>query len=272
MTTLYHYTNAAGLKGILESKSFWATDHRFLNDTSEFQLGFKLISEAISQREAKIKERSLDAWEMVQNLQVQAQHNGMHAFVASFTTNGDLLSQWRGYNGGRGFAIGIDNDWLWENADAQSFKLFKITYDTKEHENIATNVAEQFLGMIGVDKDPKLITQTVLGWWQYALKAALTIKDKNFSEECEYRLAHVGHTWPPNIQVRPGPGGLIPFLPCRFNVKAGIGGLETLSHGVQRIIVGPALRPQQISAVQALLRTQQMDPPISMSDIPYVAD
>ena len=33
---LYHYTSAAGLKGIVE-KEFWVTESHFLNDRSEFQ-------------------------------------------------------------------------------------------------------------------------------------------------------------------------------------------------------------------------------------------
>ena len=36
---LYHYTTAHGLRCIVESKSIWASDFRFLNDASEFQHG-----------------------------------------------------------------------------------------------------------------------------------------------------------------------------------------------------------------------------------------
>ena len=35
MDTLFHYTTAAGLLGILDSSGFWATDLRFLNDAQE---------------------------------------------------------------------------------------------------------------------------------------------------------------------------------------------------------------------------------------------
>ena len=34
---LYHYTSLEALKAIVESKCFWATNVRFLNDSSEFQ-------------------------------------------------------------------------------------------------------------------------------------------------------------------------------------------------------------------------------------------
>jgi len=32
---LFHYTTAAGMRGILDSSRLWATNYRFLNDTSE---------------------------------------------------------------------------------------------------------------------------------------------------------------------------------------------------------------------------------------------
>ena len=39
---LFHYTDAAGLLGILKSRSLWATDFRSLNDASEMHYGMDL--------------------------------------------------------------------------------------------------------------------------------------------------------------------------------------------------------------------------------------
>jgi hypothetical protein len=36
---LYHYTDIKGLQGIWEEGQIWATDSRYLNDTSELRLG-----------------------------------------------------------------------------------------------------------------------------------------------------------------------------------------------------------------------------------------
>jgi uncharacterized Fe-S radical SAM superfamily protein PflX len=33
--SIFHYTTAEGLKGILTSQTLWATDFRYLNDTEE---------------------------------------------------------------------------------------------------------------------------------------------------------------------------------------------------------------------------------------------
>jgi hypothetical protein len=35
MSSVFHYTDSAGLLGILKSKSLYATDYRYLNDVSE---------------------------------------------------------------------------------------------------------------------------------------------------------------------------------------------------------------------------------------------
>jgi hypothetical protein len=46
-TTLYHYTTTDGLLGILASEEVWATDIRFLNDTSELVDAIKLFSDEL---------------------------------------------------------------------------------------------------------------------------------------------------------------------------------------------------------------------------------
>jgi hypothetical protein len=41
-TPLYHYTNATGLRGIIESQKFWFTSYRHLNDPSELTHGMDI--------------------------------------------------------------------------------------------------------------------------------------------------------------------------------------------------------------------------------------
>ena len=47
---LYHYTTQEGLLGILRDKCIWATDIRYLNDTSEGQIFTKLFLDELNQR------------------------------------------------------------------------------------------------------------------------------------------------------------------------------------------------------------------------------
>jgi hypothetical protein len=46
---LYHYTDQAGLDGILSSGCMWATHYEFLNDLSEREHGFSVFSKAIDE-------------------------------------------------------------------------------------------------------------------------------------------------------------------------------------------------------------------------------
>lgn len=90
---LYHYTSAAGLYGIVASKSLWTSHYRFLNDTSEFRHGWDIVLAAIERGGAEIRQISSLAWEMIMLFREHSE--SVHAFVGSLTRNGDLLSQAR---------------------------------------------------------------------------------------------------------------------------------------------------------------------------------
>ena len=45
---LYHYTNSNGIKGIIESGTFWATHHIFFSDPEELDYGIKICDEILS--------------------------------------------------------------------------------------------------------------------------------------------------------------------------------------------------------------------------------
>jgi len=108
----YHYTNPAGLLGIFQSASLWATHFRFLNDVTEFEYGietiFKVLEEYLETQELKDSEIKLIT--QVFLLQKSLEEKNFNAYIACFCTNGDLLSQWRGYAGSSGYAIGFTGD------------------------------------------------------------------------------------------------------------------------------------------------------------------
>ena len=47
--TIYHYTGLKGLMGIVEHKRLWATDVRYLNDTSESTYGDARLSALLNE-------------------------------------------------------------------------------------------------------------------------------------------------------------------------------------------------------------------------------
>ena len=147
MSSVFHYTDSAGLLGILSSKSVFATHYRYLNDVSEGSLIRDLIlpilEEEITEIYSKLRERGLlrgfYEFHGVRGNRLQAEgfytslvnslDDTTPPFVLSFcrhtedkTIKHGLLSQWRGYAGSAGFAIEFD--------EGELVKLINVECDT----------------------------------------------------------------------------------------------------------------------------------------------
>jgi Protein of unknown function (DUF2971) len=134
MPSIFHYTNSAGLLGILQSRCLFATDYRYLNDLSE---GTMIRDHICAIFEAEIGEIAPKLVEsgLLDKLLYEHHGAGVHRqqaegtykaivraldktspiFVLSFcrhteanTEQHGLLSQWRAY-AGSGFAIEFDD-------------------------------------------------------------------------------------------------------------------------------------------------------------------
>jgi len=107
---LYHYTTIAGLIGIVQSGSVWATDIRFLNDSTELQYARDILLSRIKEEIAAqaISSPHKIFWERA--TEVFKARPSDYRFISCFCEDGDLLSQWRGYAGGTGgLSIGFDS-------------------------------------------------------------------------------------------------------------------------------------------------------------------
>jgi hypothetical protein len=107
-STVFHYTNVEGLVGIIESDDLWLTDYEFLNDATEVRYGLNLLSSVLQDAAASDKDsRTLEligAWSRKVEDPLPDR-----VCLACFSSNGDSLSQWRGYgSGASAVAIGFD--------------------------------------------------------------------------------------------------------------------------------------------------------------------
>jgi len=167
MPSIFHYTNARGLLGILSSRSLFATDSRFLNDSTEtsiirqhvmpiFEAEVAAITPKFVQKgwisrdfikEYGMRGQKLQAEEMYHAL-TRATGNISPWFVCSFCRHKrgseefehGLLSQWRGYAESDGFAIEFDEVKLdklihrEQNAHAYGgFRTRDVHYRDDEH-------------------------------------------------------------------------------------------------------------------------------------------
>lgn len=107
--TLWHYTNVAGALGIIQSGTLRATALPFLNDTSEFQQGLKVLD--ITNSALKDSAHIHPVLKHVVGRAVEAVHHPSvqaDLYAACASEVADSLSQWRAYGGEGGVALGLD--------------------------------------------------------------------------------------------------------------------------------------------------------------------
>jgi hypothetical protein len=141
--TLYHYTSLHGLQGIVESRSMWATEIRYLSDAKELVQTLEIFLSAI-----RIRYQTSDATkrELFQQLETWLRDrlvSGHLVFISSFTEEGNHLSQWRGYSPlGEGVSLGFDPQHLRKIAQEQAYQLGKCVYDYDLQRRVVQSILE----------------------------------------------------------------------------------------------------------------------------------
>ena len=225
-STLWHYTSYAGFQGIVTSKTIWATEYRFLNDRTEF-FHAKDLAQVLVNEEPEYIGEQFPARDMLRKAVNGAFNTGylhegrLRIMVASFSEEGDQLSQWRGYaDNSRGISIGFDlrhirppsnigtavtfAPCLYKQADKSALLKSAFAYYRNglqgwwdSMKDIAREKAKSS------DVDPQSVTQLISehskeldevirrGYTNLQfdlLRIAPLLKDEGFSEEKEWRL------------------------------------------------------------------------------------
>ncbi len=108
--TVFHYTSATGLLGILTSAELWASEASALNDMDEISKGWKLAQKWLG----SLPDDDDVRWAAQTALQVTDLFRDFtapeSAFVLCASEEGDDANQWRLYgDGGAGYAVEIDS-------------------------------------------------------------------------------------------------------------------------------------------------------------------
>lgn len=154
---IYHYTNAQGLFGIVQKKSFWATNSLFFNDPTEIKYGLKIaLGELTNGLDKKLPKDDELYKEFSSINKMDKLYKNEDLYIVSFSSNGDRLSQWRGYGGFcKGFSIGIDTNKLQflktglptspQAVDLLDFHLIKVIYNEEDQHKIMQNAVDKIL-------------------------------------------------------------------------------------------------------------------------------
>lgn len=276
---LYHYTDQAGLLGIIKETELWATKVQYMNDSTEFG---RAVDLAKTRLEARIQ--NTKAQENAELLNAIIDNIGrilyINIFSVSFCRYPDLLSQWRGYSGsGGGYTIGFCLSALMETARNHDCRLGRCIYDEVTQIGIIDELIDQVIHRSAGYKNmhPDAL-KTSLGevFAEGLIEFGAFFKDPAFIEEDEWRLVtNVKYCWDPAFCIRIGKSMPIPY----YRLRVGDGSWR---NKISQVMVGPCPHPQASQmAVTSLLLSHHVTteswptlprpshPPVDISKIPY---
>jgi hypothetical protein len=280
---VYHYTNSAGLKGIIESKALWATDVWYMNDTGEATYSLEAVRRFIASQKPETdesKEFCRRVTEVVDNWTDEA---NLQNYIACLSENGDQLSQWRSYGSGRGFSIGFDFDALRKLISSNiSSKISKVIYDTSAQQAILSDGyqrAEEVLHRRNdttdqpSDKNAVSPLRAAMGvfFTNFLIKSP-SFKHPAFSEEAEVRILITGRfsdgKSTADIKFRESALGITPYVPVPLCLPD-----EEHISVIRDIIVGPQPHTREVQRAigQFLAANDLQDVKITPSEVPLRA-
>lgn len=191
--TLYHYTSADGLIGILKSREIWASNVAFLNDTKESINATDCIGHALSNRLLQPDLTESEKSFLASSRSTFGRFTRQF-YVASLSKERDLLSQWRAYCPPLGgYAIGLPVAQLTAIANDQAFLLAPCIYDYDAQYQIGLELIEQLLmsfrsSQDQQDRERNPLEQLLEKFALVVARYGLLLKHSSFSEEGEWRL------------------------------------------------------------------------------------
>lgn len=212
---VYHYTDAAGLLGIVECQELWLSNTLFLNDSRELAYGFDRIVEALHRRTGDaphLCRAALRHFEQPSAGEEPPDEPRLpnDVYVASFSEAGDSLSLWRSYSQqASGYALGFSVPKLLEtiapnNAEAVEsrstpvYQTAAVIYEEREQ----VRVINEIIDMSAAQEQRLLTDGDAAQKHNAALNLSGTLrfmmpllKDPGFADEREVRMT---------LQITPG--------------------------------------------------------------------
>jgi hypothetical protein len=193
---LHHYTTLGGLQGILESGALWASDVRFMNDSSELTYASTLIDEVVMEVLHEVEESDLRAALPLRNGFANSFEFGAQPFITCFCENDDLLSQWRGYGvKDASVSLGFDLSLIAAVRDLPpNTYLRKVVYDEEQQRTEVRTVVRTWLQTVrtmladGENLSDLFPYPAIWAIQQALIEHHLCFKHPTFSEENEWRL------------------------------------------------------------------------------------
>lgn len=230
-SSLYHYTTAEGLLGIIGSDTLRFSDAPYLNDGSEIFYGFGLFVECLTQL---MKNKSDEEKTFAAAVQAEVARNAEAFRMAVFCTSEapNLLNQWRDYGPGKvAYQLELEPFGMLERGKSANFaiSLFRMIYNEGNQRSIMDRtlrtlrdrcLALREAGEVDdLEASANLTAMTAMQivWLMYRLK------NPAFRAEQEWRfVARTVHDIPSSaMDFRVGQLGVVPFYTWRKNTDDG---------------------------------------------------
>lgn len=277
--TISHYTNLNGLYGIIESGGFWLSDHRFLNDTEEFENGRKLTKKLLNNllEKEKYSDFSKVINETIKQLDTYSEQP---YYVCSFSKKADSLDQWRSYaNNGQGISITFDNTRksLSHFFAMPILSVSKVLYNDHEKVKIILRTIRRYRKEYLIDSEygnPIDIEDWGSELSKHLALEFINFKHPEYSSEQEVRMAvsssHLNHF--NGIKHRVGKDRIIPYITSKdiyndsFEEHVGTDKLPIIE-----VRVGPAVNQSMTAkSIEEYLICKGYDNiNVIKSDVPY---
>lgn len=275
--TIWHYTDADGLIGILKTGKIYATHISCLNDNLEQKYFGDLVLAEVKKQRPKNTEPELQVlFDVAMNALIDRDFSAVPNFAACFSEAEDDLGQWRGYGGGEcGYAIGFRPEEFKEALKSRKAALLlPMNYDGETHDfivdDVLTMAKEWFKGGIerGLSDHERWANELIAALAQEFDMFASIIKHPKFSGEREHRIVTL---------LEPGEHDLLEFrqkrtllarrLPIDLTVEKD--GKRSLPITEIWVGPGPAKQVSKISVGDLLMQAGYEGIPVKLSEVPY---
>ena len=184
---VYHYTTLDSLYKILISKSFHCCHRSFTNDYSEFEYGINMLDNSIN----RLTNNSEDVAPLGEMFSKIKNPKFVKAFIGSFTTLKDSLSQWRSYAANAtGIAVGFDVKKLANYCEKNELFFGSVFYSDDSDKlfvKLMKKLSPLFNEMINNGKEEDIHNGYAI-FFSYILGMASFIKHNGYKEESEIRI------------------------------------------------------------------------------------
>ena len=272
--SLFHYTDLAGLQGIVQGHDLWLTHSRYSNDDEEMLHGQRTaerVLEECSAAAAGNPDRIAYLDRLAALIKTPSPEG---VYICCFCLTDNVLSQWRGIRRtamAMGRAIQIDPNMFSYVTGPDSphgglMRLWKVFYDANVQTNIIQNLIEiGYSSLKYISKDPAELARHAAAAIRFFIP---TLKNPDFREESECRLIFTQRNCAVKPQFRVARQMLVPYY--RLKDLAG-GAFPNGRLPITGVRIGPSANKlmNAESARMLLEQSGYTNIPVACSETPF---